>query len=145
MNSLIKNITVQKFLEELKTKLAGFENYEVVSTGKVQGKAGGYENPYVIHLKDSSGNMKDIFIPSLYDMTLIVDALFVSEFCDGHEISVPCKVNTITNEVFDIESDSSAEYQDSPLEREYVLLYGDDFPVFQSSDITEGDNELWYE
>lgn len=142
---MFKNIKVNDFKVILLDKLSEYDDCEILSIGKVQGKAGEYENPYVIHLKDSSGNMKDIFIPSLYDMTLIVDALFVSEFCDGHEISVPCKVNTITNEVFDIESDSSAEYQDSPLEREYVLLYGDDFPVFQSSDITEEDNELWYE
>lgn len=68
MNSLIENITVQEFLEELKTKLAGFENYEVVSTGLVQGKIGELVNPYVIYIRNpkSKGfNDIPIYIPSL--------------------------------------------------------------------------------
>lgn len=65
---MIENITVHEFMDNLKIKLAGFDNYEVVSMGLVQGKIGEMMNPYVIYLRNpNSKRFNDIpvYVPSL--------------------------------------------------------------------------------
>ena len=74
---------------------------------------------------------------------MIKNATFTSVWDDGYEITTNCKVNMKTKEVFDIEV---AEVDGLEiLEKEYVVIDGEEYPVFQLSDITEEDNEFWYE
>ena len=73
---------------------------------------------------------------------MIKGALFVSVWDGGVEIETPCKVNTETKEVFDI---IIARYDGDVLEKEYIEIDGEEFPVFQVSDITEDNNEYWYD
>lgn len=73
---------------------------------------------------------------------MIKNALFVSVWDGGVEIETPCRVNMETMEVFDI---MKARYDGDILEKEYVEIDGEEFPVFQVSDITENEDEFWYD
>lgn len=65
---MFQNIKVKDFKKILLEKLDGYDNFEITSIGKVQGKADGLINPFVWHLKDSTRNEeKDIFLPSFQD------------------------------------------------------------------------------
>lgn len=68
------------------------------------------------------------------------DAIFVSYWNNG-VIQTPCKVNTDTREVFDI---SVVDFDGDILEKEYIILDGKEYPVFQYSDIVDEKNEFWY-
>ena len=74
---------------------------------------------------------------------MIKNAKFTSIWDGGYEVTTNCKVNMETNEVFDIEIADVEGLE--ILEKEYVVLDGEEYPVFQLSDITEEDNEFWYE
>ena len=74
---------------------------------------------------------------------MIKDALFTSVWDGGYEVTTNCKVNTETNEVFDIETAAADGLE--VLEKEYVVVDDEECPVFQLSDITEEDNEFWYQ
>lgn len=75
----------------------------------------------------------------------IKNALFVSVWDGGSVIETPCRVNMETREVFDI---MRARYDGDILEREYVEIDGEEFPVFHAvSDVTdeeEDDTDFWY-
>ena len=73
---------------------------------------------------------------------MIKNAQFVSVWDGGVEIETPCRVNLETREVFDI---VVSNYDGDHLEKEYIEIEGEEFPVFQISDITDEDNEFWYE
>ena len=75
---------------------------------------------------------------------MIKNATFTSVWDGGYEITTNCKVNMETKEVFDIELAEVDESLDI-LEKEYVVIDDVEYPVFQLSDITEEDNEFWYE
>ena len=75
---------------------------------------------------------------------MIKNAKFTSVWDGGYEITTNCKVNMETKEVFDIELAEADESLDI-LEKEYVVIDDVEYPVFQLSDITEEDNEFWYE
>ena len=75
---------------------------------------------------------------------MIKNATFTSVWDGGYEVTTDCKVDMETREVFDIamvEVDESLDI----LEKEYVVIDDVEYPVFQLSDITEEDNEFWYE
>ena len=74
---------------------------------------------------------------------MIKNGTFTSVWDGGYEVTTNCKINMETKEVFDIE----IAYVDGLeiLEKEYVVIDGEEYPVFQLSDITEEDNEFWYE
>lgn len=71
-------------------------------------------------------------------------AIFGSVWDGGTVIETPCMVNTETKEVFDIGLVQVCDGLDM-LEREYVKIDGVEYPVFQHSDITEEDEEYWYD
>ena len=75
---------------------------------------------------------------------MIKNATFTSVWDGGYEVTTNCKVNMETREVFDIELAEVDESLDI-LEKEYVVIDDVEYPVFQLSDITEEDNEFWYE
>lgn len=75
---------------------------------------------------------------------MIKNATFTSVWDGGYEVTTDCKVNMETREVFDIELAEVDESLDI-LEKEYVVIDDVEYPVFQLSDITEEDNEFWYE
>ena len=75
---------------------------------------------------------------------MIKNATFTSVWDGGYEITTNCKVNMETKEVFDIELAEVDESLDI-LEKEYVVIDDVEYPVFQLSDLTEEDNEFWYE
>lgn len=75
---------------------------------------------------------------------MIKNAKFTSVWDGSYEITTNCKVNMETKEVFDIELAEVDESLDI-LEKEYVVIDDVEYPVFQLSDITEEDNEFWYE
>ena len=75
---------------------------------------------------------------------MIKNAKITSVWDGGYEITTNCKVNMETKEVFDIELAEVDESLDI-LEKEYVVIDDVEYPVFQLSDITEEDNEFWYE
>lgn len=73
------------------------------------------------------------------------EARFISTWEDGIEISSPCLVNEKTKEVYDIEICDNCPENLGQLEKEEVEIDGKRYPVFQGSDITEEDDEYWYE
>jgi hypothetical protein len=73
----------------------------------------------------------------------IREATFTSVWDGGFEITTDCKVNMETNEVFDIEIADVDGLE--ILEKEYIVVDDVEYPVFQLSDITEEDNEFWYD
>lgn len=74
---------------------------------------------------------------------MIKNATFTSVWDGGYEVTTNCKVNVKTREVFDIEV---ADFDGLEfLEKEYITVDDEEYPVFQVSDITEEDNEFWYE
>lgn len=75
---------------------------------------------------------------------MIKNATFTSVWDGGYEVTTNCKVNMETREVFDIEMREVDESLDI-LEKEYVVIDDVGYPVFQLSDITEEDDEFWYE
>ena len=74
----------------------------------------------------------------------IITALFVSEWDGGTQITTPCKVNLDTKEVFEVELADCGESVGT-LDREFIVIDDWEYPVFQISDITEEDDEFWYE
>lgn len=72
-------------------------------------------------------------------------ARFISTWEDGIEISSSCMVNEKTKEVYDIEICENCPKTLGQLEREEVEIDGKRYHVFQTSDITEEDDEYWYE
>lgn len=73
---------------------------------------------------------------------MVKEALFISVWDGGVEIDTPCKVNLETKEVFDI---VTSRYNGDNLEKEYIEIDGEEFPVFHISDIVDEDNEFWYD
>lgn len=74
----------------------------------------------------------------------IVRATFGSVWDGGEVVETPCMVNLETKEVFNIEMNQDCNDLDV-LEKEFVEINGVEYPVFQNSDITEEDNEYWYD
>lgn len=72
----------------------------------------------------------------------IIKGAFVSIWDGNVYIETSCKINLETKEVFDIQTSS---YNGDILEKEYVIIDGEEYPVFQLSDITEEDDEFWYD
>lgn len=79
-----------------------------------------------------------------FEIEGIINATFTSVWDGGYAVTTDCKVNMKTKEVFDIKiTDENADSFDV-LEREFITINNQDYPVFQSSDITEEDDEWWY-
>lgn len=74
---------------------------------------------------------------------MIKNGTFTSVWDGGYEVTTNCKVNMETREVFDIEMADCDGFE--YLEKEYITVDGEEYPVFQISDITEDDDEFWYE
>ena len=64
---MFQNIKVKDFKKILLEKLDGYDDYEITSIGKVQGKADGLINPYVVLLKNTARNNEEKFLPSFQD------------------------------------------------------------------------------
>lgn len=64
---MLQNIKVKEFENALLEKLNGYDDFEILSIGKVQGDADGLINPYVMLLKDSTGRNQNIYLPSFED------------------------------------------------------------------------------
>lgn len=78
---------------------------------------------------------------------MIKNATFVSVWDDGFEIASGCKVDTDTNEVFDIEQVCFDWFKVEVLEREYIIIDGNEYDVCQYDvcDLADlADNEYWY-
>lgn len=78
---------------------------------------------------------------------MIKDAMFVSVWDYGFEVKTDCKVNTDTNEVFDIETVDVDEFDLEILDKQYIVIDGNEYDVY----ITTGcipdelaDDEYWY-
>ena len=72
-----------------------------------------------------------------------VPAEFVSVWDDYYTLTSPCRVNPLTREVTDIEVMNVEGVGN--LTREYIILDGEEFNVFQQSDLTENEDEYWYQ
>lgn len=78
------------------------------------------------------------------ESNIIRNAQFISEWDDGDSVIVtPCQVNITTKEVFNIQAVDAPNVNN--LCKEYIILNGEEYPVFQISDLTENENEYWYE
>lgn len=83
---------------------------------------------------------------------MIKNATFVSVWDDGFEVASSCKVNTDTNKVFDIEQVCVDELDLEILDREYIIIDGNEYDVYPYDvyPITYcvpddlADNEYWY-
>lgn len=78
---------------------------------------------------------------------MIKDATFVSVWADGFEVETDCKVNTDTNEVFDIEMVDVNGLDLEILDMEYIIIDGNNYNVYDVTDdfIQHDDcNEYWY-
>lgn len=79
---------------------------------------------------------------------MIKDATFVSVWDDGFEVETDCKVNTDTNEVFDIETADVDELDLEILDREYIVIDGNEYDVYPIADCIPdelADDEYWYD
>jgi hypothetical protein len=81
---------------------------------------------------------------------VIKEAMFTSVW-EGCEITTPCKVNTVTREIFDIEKVDTPTDDDGNeleiLDREYVTVDGVEYCAGSASSETEGwnpDKDYWY-
>ena len=72
-----------------------------------------------------------------------VPAEFVSEWDDYYTVTSPCRVNPVTKEVTDIAEVDASGFEN--LTREYIILDGEEHNVFQQSDLTENEDEYWYQ
>lgn len=70
---------------------------------------------------------------------MIKEATFVSEWDGGTKIISSCKINTETNEVFDIES---VDCDVDVLNKEYIIIDGTEHNVYPEDEA--GTNEFWY-
>lgn len=79
--------------------------------------------------------------------TEICDADFVSVWDGGIEVRSKCKVNTKIHEVFDIEISQENPDNFDVLERQYIEINGNEFPVFHKEELNETEQSLlfWYE
>lgn len=83
---------------------------------------------------------------------MIKNATFVSVWDDGFEVASGCKVNTDTNEIFDIEQVCFDGLDVEILDREYIIIDGNEYDVRQYDvyDVADfvpddlADNEYWY-
>jgi hypothetical protein len=82
---------------------------------------------------------------------MIKDATFVSVWDGGFELVSDCKVNTETHEIFDIEKVDNPVDDDGDeleiLDREYVIVDGEEFCAGSAYSETEGwnpDRDYWY-
>lgn len=73
---------------------------------------------------------------------MIKDAVFVSVWDGCIEIETPCRVNTETKEVFDI---VQARYNGNILEKEYIEIDDEAYPVYRSDSFEISDEDFWYE
>ena len=71
----------------------------------------------------------------------LVDASFTSVW-DSTTVTIPCKVNIKTREVFDI--DLSSEKLEGRCLQEFITLGGEQFPVRGKAHHTNEGNEYWY-
>lgn len=75
----------------------------------------------------------------------IKEATFTSVWDGGFEITVPCKVNMETREIFDIQVVDVGDSVDC-LDEEYVTIDGEDYPTANYDRVDEDDEETyWYE
>lgn len=77
---------------------------------------------------------------------MIKNATFVSVWDDGFEVASDCKVDTDTNEVFDIEKVCVNEILEI-LDREYIIIDGNEYdvyPIIYCVPDYLADNEYWY-
>lgn len=81
---------------------------------------------------------------------VVKEATFTSVW-DGYEITTPCKVNTVTREIFDIEKIDVPTDDDGDeleiLDREYVTVDGVEYCAGSAYSETEGwnpDKDYWY-
>lgn len=72
-----------------------------------------------------------------------VPAEFVSVWDDYFTVTTPCRVNPLTKEVTAIEEVDVAGLEH--LTREYIILDGEEHNVFQQSDLSENEDEYWYQ
>ena len=72
-----------------------------------------------------------------------VPAEFVSVWDDNITVTAPCRVNPITKEVT-VEEVADISGVDL-LTREYIILDGEEHNVFQQSDLSENEDEYWYQ
>lgn len=109
------------------------------------------------HVHNSDSNLKILqkrfnvsadvigFTPQTLDELIkskpvIKDAEFISVWDGGNEITTPCKVNTVSKEIFDLKSvDAAADI----LEREYIRLDGSEYKAV-SQDERDDPNQFWY-
>lgn len=75
---------------------------------------------------------------------MIVDAEFTSVWDGGFAITTNCKVNLETREVFDIERDETYADAVDVLDKEYITINGENFPV-SCRDEGELKGSFWYE
>ena len=79
---------------------------------------------------------------------VIREAAFTSVWNGGYEITTPCKVNTVTREIFDIETvDIPTDDDGDELDREYITVAGVEYCAKGACSETEGwnsDKEYWY-
>lgn len=100
----------------------------------------------LLELFDGDNHNWDVFPLATLDIEneeQIVPAEFVSEWDDAYTVTTPCRVNMVSKEVTDIETVDTVGFEQ--LTREYILLNGEEHNVFQQSDLTENEDEYWYQ
>ena len=73
----------------------------------------------------------------------IINAAFTSVWDGDTCVTTPCKVDMDTREVFDIGQNSDVADAVDHLDREYITVNGQEYPVVPS-DEKETEEEFWY-
>lgn len=65
---------------------------------------------------------------------MIKNAIYISVWDGGYEVTTNCKVDTETKEIFDIEMAVGVEDFVEELDYEYITIDGENYPVYSGSD-----------
>lgn len=79
---------------------------------------------------------------------MIKNATFVSVWDDGYEVKSDCRIDTNTNKVLDIEMVYVDELDLEILDREYIIIDGNEYDVYSIADCVPdelADDEYWYD
>lgn len=79
---------------------------------------------------------------------MIKNATFVSIWDDGYEVKSDCRIDTDTNKVLDIEMVYVDKLDLEILDREYIIIDGNECNVYPITDCIPdelADDEYWYD
>lgn len=98
-------------------------------------------NEEPINSEDEEKASECLYYKAILGLSVAEDASYTSVWGSGQRVTTPCRVNTVTKEVYDIETVDIEGLEN--LEEEYVTINGIQHSVSEK-DSRELDDEYWY-